>query len=179
VYASQPLSLAGQRLPLDCGGVHVVQWPDAASLQVEARAACLLAEPRVRYAAGAPIQDLSLMDNLFIEAALERGVTPAWLWPELQRLFALASCPIDATWSTAMPAGMEPRTLIQLRVGRALAGDPDALLVDAAAWPDDVLSPARFSRAFMMQYPWRALVWATHDASRTHELRESMQELQT
>ena len=68
---------------------------------------------------------------------------------------------------------------MQVRVGRALVADADVLLIDAAEWDDDLVSPSQFSCSFAAQYPWRVLAWATCDNTRAEGLRTSLQELLT
>ncbi len=172
------LKLAGRGVALDRGGVAVIAWPDAGTLAAQAESLCGLQMPVVRLAGGALISDLSLQDNLMLEPALNDGVLPSHLLPEIDALFSQAGCPVDwPRWVAALPQDATALDLLQLRVGRALVADPDVLLIDAQQWDDTVLAPALFSRCFASQYPWRLLVWATHDAARQLALDTSLQEL--
>ena len=174
------LRLGTDAVMLDRGGVAVIQWPDAAALAAQAVALCALAEPVVRVAGGALVADLPLQDNLLLEAALRDGNLPSHLLPEIDTLLAQAGCPVDwPRWATTLPQEATPLELVQVRIGRALAADPDLLIVDDAQWDHALLPAARLSRSFANQYPWRMLVWATHDAARADSLRASLQEFHT
>lgn len=175
--AGRRLRLGDSEALLDHGGILVACWPDAQAMAARALALGELASPVVRMAGGALIGDLSLQDNLMLEPALNDGLLPAGLLPEIDALFTRAGCPIDwPGWAAAMPQEATPLALMQVRVGRALVADADVLLMDAGEWDDALLSPAQFSRSFSAQYPWRVLAWATHDAARAHSLRASLQE---
>lgn len=67
---------------------------------------------------------------------------------------------------------------MQAKIGRALMADPDVLVMDAAQWDDALLGAQVFSRSFARQYPWRTLVWATHDVTRADNLRDALKEFQ-
>ena len=139
---------------------------------------CELASPVVRLAGGALISDLSLQDNVMLEPALFDGAVPAYLWPEMDSLFALAGCAVDwPGWAATLPADAPEAALMQVRIGRALVADPDLLLLDAAQWNDECIAPLAFSRAFASRYPWRMLVWVTADAARADALRTILEEL--
>ncbi|MES2974647.1 MAG: hypothetical protein V4757_13615 [Pseudomonadota bacterium] len=176
-FPGRRLHLGADAIVLDRGGVAVIRWPDAASLASQVAALCDLAEPVVRVAGGALMADLSLQDNLMLEPALRDGVLPAHLLPEIDTLLAQAGCPVDwERWALALPQDATPLELAQVRIGRALMADPDLLLVDDAAWDHSLLPAAQLSRAFASRYPWRMLVWATHDAARADSLRACLQE---
>ena len=165
---------------LDQGGILVAQWPDVQALAARVEALGNLESPVVRLAGGALIGDLSLQDNLMLEPALADGVLPAGLLPEIDALFARTGCPIDwPGWTTALPQQATAVAIMQVRVGRALVADADVLLIDAAEWDDDLVSPSQFSCSFAAQYPWRVLAWATCDNTRAEGLRTSLQELLT
>lgn len=171
------LRLGSGSVMLDRGGVAVATWPDADSLAAQVAGLCDLAEPVVRLAGGALLADLSLQDNLMLEPALRDGVLPAHLLPEIDSLLAQAGCPVDwPRWAAALPQDATALELLQVRIGRALVADPDLLIVDDAQWDHTLLPAARLSRSFANQYPWRMLVWATHDAARADALRASLQE---
>lgn len=112
-----------------------------------------------RWVGGALLADLSLGENVLLASSFARGASPTWLGPELAALFEAAGCPLADDWAALPASSATPAALLQARVGRALAADPDWLLVDAQAWPDDVLNPERFTRAFRERYPWRGLAW--------------------
>lgn len=165
------LQLAGQTLYLDCGGVHISIWPDAAALQADVQALIDAVDPVVRYAGGALIADLCLQDNMMLEAALLDGVLPRKLLPEIDALFERAGYPVNwPAWALTFPSTASAIEAMQVRIGRALAADPDILLIDAAQWDDALLAPERFSRSFSIQYPWRTLVWAASSALRANTL---------
>ncbi len=173
------MRLAGQTITLDCGGVFVLTWPDTASLMQQVQTLCALETPVVRYAGGALIADLSLHDNLMLEAALSNGRLPLYLLPELDALFRNAGCAPERTlWAYTLGGQASAAELMQIRVGRALMPDPDLLLVDAAQWNDDLLAPLRFSQSFVAAYPWRTMVWACDQASRAEVLQTSLREFQ-
>lgn len=182
--ASGSLAVPGRRLrlgsgtiTLDRGGVAVVTWADAASMQSRIAQLCDLAEPVVRLAGGALLADLSLQDNLMLEPALRDGVLPAHLLPEIDTLLADAGCPVDwPRWAATLPQDATPLELLQVRIGRALVADPDLLIVDCAQWDDALLPAAQLARSFASHYPWRMLVWATLDAAHADNLRASLQE---
>lgn len=170
------LPLAGRQLPLDRGGFHILAWPDEESLRREVLAACALASPVVRFAGGALLDDLTLRDNVYLEPALDGGELPDWLEGDLHALFEAAGAPLEAGWGGIWPPDASPLDAVQVRVGRALAADPDILLVDAGEWDDAVLGADRFTGAFLARYPWRALGWVCHDTGRAHWLGETLQE---
>lgn len=172
------VALAGRELPLDRGGFHILTWPGEEDMRREILAACAHPSPVVRFAGGALVEDLTLRDNVFLEPALDGGLLPDWLEADLHALFEAAGAPLEAGWSGIWPPDAAPRDVVQVRIGRALAADPDILLVDAVEWDDAVLGADRFTAAFLSRYPWRALAWVSHDDSRAHWLRESLQELQ-
>lgn len=172
------LQMAGQQLSLDAGNVYVVSWPDAAEMAENIRILCNLASPTIRYAGGALIGDLSLQDNLMAEPSLQEGIAPTHLIPEIESLFGLANCPLaSASWPDTFPDHADAYAVMQVQVGRALVADPDALMIDARHWDDFVLSPLRFSQSFITQFPWRTLIWATHDTVRADSLRVLLEEL--
>ncbi len=117
------------------------------------------------------LSDLSLQENLYLESALSFRSSPDWLWGELSDLFAAAGSPIVDDWAAIRAGEAAPLAQLQVRVGRALAADPDTLLIEADAWPADVVSPEGFSRAFLHCYPWRALAWCSADPGRVRGLR--------
>lgn len=171
------LRLGEGAIMLDSGGVAVMQWPDAASLAAQVVALCDLAEPVVRAAGGALIADLSLQDNLMLEPALRDGLMPTHVLPEIDTLLARAGCPVDWTrWAMTLPQDATALEIAQVRIGRALVADPDLLIIDDAQWDHALLPAAPLSRSFATQYPWRTLVWATHDAARAGSLRALLQE---
>ncbi len=179
-HAASPgrsVELGGCRLTLDRGRVAVIDWPDAATLATQLAAVCQHQTPVVRYAAGTLIDDLSLQDNLMLEPSLYDGVLPIQLLPEIEALFEFTDCPVDGSaWAGTWPQAATRQALMQVRVGRALMADPDLLLIDASHWDDDLLHPLHFSQRFVTRYPWRTLVWATHDAVRADALREALHE---
>lgn len=172
------LQVSGQQVSLDAGHVYIVSWPDAAAMAANISVLCNLASPTIRLAGGALVGDLSLHDNLMAEPLLQQDFAPTYLLPEIESLFGLADCHVSsAAWADTCPDQADVRTVMQVQVGRALVADPDVLLVDAARWDDFVLSPKRFSQSFVTQFPWRTLIWATHDPSRADRLRVLLQEL--
>ncbi len=169
------IALGGSSVMLDRGHVAVIEWPDAAALASQLTALCQLDSPVVRYAAGTLIDDLSLQENLMLESALHDGLLPMQLLPEIESLFELTDWPIIwSAWAGTWPQGATLQALMQVRVGRALMADPDLLLMDATHWDDELLHPLYFSQRFVTQYPWRTLVWATHDKARADALREAL-----
>ena len=175
--AGRRLQLGGVSVTLDRGHVAVIDWPDAARQAAQLSALCQSATPVVRYASGKLIEDLSLQDNLMLEPSLLDGRLPLLMLPEIESLFAYTDCPPDwSAWADTWPGSATRQALMQVCVGRALVADPDLLVMDAAHWDDGLLQPFDFSQRFINQYPWRTLVWATHDASRADELREMLQD---
>ena len=155
-------------------GHEVLEWPDGATMARDIGSACADDRVVVRWVGGALLSDLSLQENLYLESALSTRSAPDWLWRDLGDLFAAAGAPIADDWAAVRPGQAAPLARWQARVGRALAADPDALLIDADAWPDDVVSPEGFSRAFLHCYPWRALAWCSADPKRVRGLRERL-----
>jgi hypothetical protein len=172
------LTLAGRAIALDRGGFHILSWTDETALRRETALACSQPSPVVRYAGGALIDDLTLRDNMYLEPALDGGQLPDWLDTEVHALFEAAGAPLEAQWGGIWPPDASALSLVQVRIGRALAADPDVLLVDAAEWDDEVLPADRFTEAFLSRNPWRVLAWVSHDTGRAHWLGESLQELQ-
>lgn len=164
---------------LDHGGVLLASWPDEASMASSIQALDQRLDITVRLAGGTLVADLTLQDNLSLEAALYDGSLPRHLIPEIDSLFASAACPIDwPVWSSVFPDTATADAVMQAKVGRAMMADPDVLVIDAAQWDDKVLEAQRFSRSFARQYPWRTLVWATHDPVRAATLRDALKEFQ-
>lgn len=116
------------------------------------------------------VADLSLTENMHLQATCTGAATAAWLETELHALFDAAGAPIDPGWLDLLPGNAPPLACLQARVGRALAADPDWLLVDADAWGDALLAPERFMRAFAGRYPWRGVAWLSADDGRTQAL---------
>ena len=172
------LQVGGQAVTLDAGRVYVVTWPNAAAMAADIGVLCELASPTIRCAGGVLISDISLQDNLMAEPSLQESALPTHLVPEIESLFGLAGSPVaSAAWRYTFPDQADPLAVMQLQVGRGLVADPDLFLVDATHWDDFVLPPARFSQSFVTQFPWRTLVWATHDSPRADRLRVLLEEL--
>ncbi len=129
-----------------------------------------------RFVGGSLIADLSLAENIQLEPALSCSAVPVWLWSELNALFHAANSPIPDGWVGWLPAEATPVAQLQAQVGRALAADPDWFLIDAETWPDDVLSPERFTSAFQDRYPWRALTWHCASETRARDLHARLHE---
>ena len=177
VATGRRLQAGGQQVSLDAGRVYVVSWPDAAAMAKNIGLLCNLASPTIRYAGGALINDLSLQDNLMAEPSLQEGLAPTHLIPEIETLFGLANCPVvSAAWPDTFPEQADACAMMQVQVGRALVADPDLLVINATHWDDFVLSPLRFSQSFVTQFPWRTLIWATHDTVRADSLRALLEE---
>lgn len=171
------IQLGDCSLQLDRGHVAVVNWPDPAALASQLAALSQLEAPVVRYATGPLIDDLSLQDNLMLESSLHDGRPPMQLLPEIKAFFEFTDSPLDwAAWAGTWPQAATQQELMQVRVGRALMADPDLLLIDASHWDDDLLHPLYFSQRFVTRYPWRTLVWATHDVTRADALRDLLDE---
>lgn len=171
--------LGQQLLSLDHGGVRVAMWPDRASMHSGIQTLDQRLDITVRMVGGTLIADLNLQDNLTLEAALDDGSLPRHLIPEIDSLFVNAGCPVDwPAWGGMFPDTATADAVMQAKVGRALMADPDVLVIDAAQWDDALLDVLRFSRSFTQQYPWRTLVWATHDTDRASTLRDALQEFQ-
>jgi hypothetical protein len=134
------------------------------------RAACC------RPVAGALLADLSLAENLRLESACTDRPPPAWLEDELEALFDAAGCAGALPAWHLLPAGALPLDRLRTLVGRALAADPDWLLVDAEAWDDGLLAPERFAAAFLHRYPWRGLAWLCATPGRAEALRARLAE---
>lgn len=133
----------------------------------------------VRFVGGSLIADLCLHDNLILESALDDGSLSRHLLPEIDILFGNAGCPVNwPVWTELFPDTAPRDAVLQVRVGRALMADPDVLIIDAAQWDESLLSSQQFSRSFTMQYPWRTLVWATHDKARASSLQSVLKEFQ-
>ncbi len=169
----------GDQFPLlDHGGVVLSMWPDRASMDTDILTLNQRQDITVRLFSGALIADLSLHDNLTLEAALYDGSLPRHLVPEIDSLFDNAGCPVDwPAWASLFPDTATAEAVMQAKVGRALMADPDVLIIDAAEWDDSLLDVQRFSSSFTRQYPWRTLVWATHDMTRAGNLRAALKEL--
>ena len=177
VATGRRLQVAEQLVSLDAGRVYVVSWQDAAAMTANMAILCNLASPTIRYAGGALIGDLSLQDNLMAEPSLQNGMAVIHLIPEIQTLFSLANCPVaSADWPDTFPEKANACAVMQVQVGRAMVADPDLLVMDATRWDDFVLSPLRFSQSFVTQFPWRTLIWATHDTGRADKLRVLLEE---
>ena len=177
VATGRRLQVAEQLVSLDAGRVYVVSWQDAAAMTANMAILCKLASPTIRYAGGALIGDLSLQDNLMAEPSLQKGMAVIHLIPEIQTLFSLANCPVaSADWPDTFPEKANACAVMQVQVGRAMVADPDLLVMDATRWDDFVLSPLRFSQSFVTQFPWRTLIWATHDTGRADKLRVLLEE---
>ena len=115
--------------------------------------------PRTFRSIGGPvIEGLSLHDNLLIEQTLgEAGSRPA-LVDEFQSWMSLAGCPVDLdAWRHRSAAEATPLEVMQVRVGRAWLGDPQALYVEPSAWDDSVWPFDRLEQAFRQRHPWRTL----------------------
>jgi hypothetical protein len=121
------------------------------------------------------VADLSLAENMHLRASCIGAASAAWLETELQALFAAAGAPIDPAWLDLLPGNAPALACLHARVGRALAADPDWLLVDADAWGDALLAPERFVQAFEARYPWRGVAWLSADAGRTQALRARLE----
>lgn len=133
----------------------------------------------IRLVSGALIADLSLQDNLTLEAALFDGSLPRHLIPEIDSLFDKAACPVDrSAWANVFPDTATPNEVMQAKVGRALMADPDVLVIDAKQWDETLLSAQRLSESFALQFPWRTLVWATHEVNRASSLRAALKGFQ-
>ena len=172
------LQVGGQVVTLDAGRVYVATWPTSAAMSADIKWLCGLASPTIRYAGGVLISDISLEDNLMAEPSLLEGALPTHLMPEIETLFGLAGSAVaSGAWRNTFPDQADALAVMQVQVGRALAADPDLLLVDATHWDDIVLQPARFSQSFVTQFPWRTLIWATHDSVRADRLRVILEEL--
>lgn len=168
-----------QTLSVDHGGVLVATWPDGASMASGIEALDQRLDITVRLVSGTLIADLCLQDNLTLEAALCDGSLPRHLIPEIDSLFASAGCPVDwPAWASMFPDTAAADAVMQAKIGRALMADPDVLVIDAAQWDDALLGAQAFSRSFARQYPWRTLVWATHDVNRADSLRDALKEFQ-
>ena len=177
VATGRRLQVAEQLVSLDAGRVYVVSWQDAAAMTANMAILCNLASPTIRYAGGALIGDLSLQDNLMAEPSLQKGMAVIHPIPEIQTLFSLANCPVaSADWPDTFPEKANACAVMQVQVGRAMVADPDLLVMDATRWDDFVLSPLRFSQSFVTQFPWRTLIWATHDTGRADKLRVLLEE---
>lgn len=177
VARNRRLEVGGRQVTLDAGRVYVVCWPDTAVMAANIGRLCNLTSPTIRHSGGALIADLSLQDNLMAEPALQDGRLPTQLMPEIETLFRTADCPLaSATWPGTFPEQADARSVMQVQVGRAMVADPDLLVMDATRWDDFVLSPLRFSQSFVTQFPWRTLIWATHDTGRADKLRVLLEE---
>lgn len=174
------LCIAEETVWLDSGGVLVAVWADEPSMASDIRALHQRLDISVRLVSGPLIADLCLEDNLTLEAALYDGSLPQDLITEIDILFGSAGCPVAwAAWGSVFPDTAMADAVMQARVGRALMADPDVLIIDAAQWDDTLLDAKRFSQSFAKQYPWRTLVWATHETYRAVALRAGLQEFQT
>lgn len=111
------------------------------------------------FVGGALIADLDLRANLTLGIDCTERPTPAWLEGEIHDLFAKAGAPLGNDWLDVTPALATPLSRLATRVGRALAEEPDGLMIDAAAWDDTLIAPAIFERAYRARYPWRDLRW--------------------
>jgi len=120
------------------------------------------------------IADLNLADNIHFQAACTGMPPVAWLETELYALFAEAGASGDPGWLALQPAQAPPLACLQARVGRALATDPEWLLVDADAWADGILAPEHFARAFLLRYPWRGMAWLSAEATRAGALNSRL-----
>lgn len=158
-------------LSLISGERIVISWPGRAALLDAVNRFCADATPLCRYVGGSLLAELTLTENILLESALSRDAAPDWLWPELHALFAAAGCPLDSRWAARPAATAMPTARLQTQVGRALAADPDCLLIDAREWPDAVLSPEHFTRAFQERYPWRTLAWFCDTPERADALQ--------
>ena len=166
-----------QSLCIDHGGVRVGVWSDRPSMVRDLMALIQRIDITIRWAGGALIADLSLQDNLMLEAALYDGNLPQNLVPEMDTLFANANCHVDwAIWNNTLADTAPANAVMQAQVGRALMADPDVVVLDAAQWDEALLDAHRFSRCFTQQYPWRTLVWATTDMGRANGLRFVLKE---
>jgi hypothetical protein len=175
---SRQIQLGSQNIVLDGGGVLVATCPDAALLANELEAADPVGSLVIRYVGGALIGDLSLKDNLMLEASLLGGSLPEHMLPEIDTLFEHAGYPVD--WprlDLLFPESADGLSALQVRIGRALLADPDLLLVNAAEWDEELISCSHFSHSFKAQYPWRSLVWAAPDEAYAERLRESLRDL--
>ncbi len=146
-------------LSLISGERIVISWPGRAALLDAVNRFCGL------------LADLTLTENILLESALSNDAAPDRLWPELHALLAAAGCPLDSRWAARPAATETPTARLQTQVGRALAADPDCLLIDAREWPDAVLSPEHFTRAFQERYPWRTLAWFCDTPERADALQ--------
>jgi hypothetical protein len=115
--------------------------------------------PNWAFVGGALIADLDLRANLTLAYDCADAPAPSWLVTELAGLFETIGKPLDSDWAESMPADAAPLACLAVRVGRALAADPDGLTIDAAAWPGDLIAPETFERAYRARYPWRGLRW--------------------
>lgn len=166
-------------LSLDHGGVLVAVWVDEAFMVSDIQALGHRTDITVRLVSGALIADLTLKENLTLEAALCDGSLPRHLIPEIDSLFDNAACPVDwPAWVSMFPDTATPDAMMHAKVGRALMADPDVLVIDAAQWNDALISFQRFSRSFALQYPWRTLVWATCDLNQASSLRAALKEFE-
>jgi hypothetical protein len=171
--------MGGQSLRLDRGGVLVAMWSDEASMASDIRTLSQRSDIIVRLVSGALIADLSLQENLTLEAALCDGSLRRHLLPEIDTLFANSGCPVDwPIWTSTFTDTATAIAMMQAKVGRAWMADPDVLIIDAAQWDDTLIDAQRFSRSFTQQNPWRTLVWATQDKHRASALCEVLKEFQ-
>ncbi|MES2281784.1 MAG: hypothetical protein V4542_10270 [Pseudomonadota bacterium] len=176
---SGQVRLGAETFCLDHGGVVVAVWADEECMASGIQALDQRLDITVRLVSGTLIADLSLQDNLTLEAALYDGSLPRHLMPEIDSLFGDAGRPVDwPIWSSVFPDTAPAEALMQAKVGRALMADPDVLIIDAAQWDDALMDAQRFSQSFARQYPWRTLVWATHDMNRAGSLRDALKEFQ-
>lgn len=139
--------------------------------------ACASRSARCAEAGGALLADLSLEANLNLAADCGRIPAAPWLPAELAALCGEAGMPGDAAWWRQRAASAPPLAHLHARLGRALAADPDWLLIDADAWPDELVAPEAFSRAFLRRHPWRGLAWLCAGPARSTALRTRLAEV--
>lgn len=159
---------------LDSGQVLIQVW--ANKVELMRNLARLYRSPVVtRYVGGTLFDDLSLKDNLALEAALLGQPVPADLMTELGELFARSGCPVDLShMGRLMPERAGQLAQLQVKIGRAMLVDPDVLVVNAADWDDELLCMSAFSLGFTRQYPWRTLIWAVTDETSAATLRRRL-----
>ncbi len=116
------------------------------------------------FVGGALIADLDLRANLTFAFDCAGRPAPLWLETELADLFFASGARLEPGWTESTPDRATPLARLVVRVGRALAEDPDGLAIDAADWPGDLIAQDAFEHAFRARYPWRQLHWLESSA---------------